>query len=158
MELVLATAATTAKPRRSRWRIAALGAASTVALAACGASAAGTASPSTSTLGTPISAAPRASASTTPGATGAPDAAATAAVGIVNFKFTPAALTVKVGTTVVWTNKDPIAHTVNFMPGGINSSVLNQNDQFSHTFTTPGTYDYICSIHPFMHGSVTVTA
>jgi plastocyanin len=36
--------------------------------------------------------------------------------------------------------------------------VLNRNDQFTHTFTTPGTYAYICSIHPFMHGSVTVTA
>ena len=82
----------------------------------------------------------------------------TTGVGIVNFKFTPAALTVKVGTTVVWTNKDAIAHTVNFMTGGINSNVLNQNDQFTHTFTSPGTYDYICSIHPFMHGSVTVTA
>ena len=76
---------------------------------------------------------------------------------IANFAFTPATLTVKVGTTVVWTNKDSIAHTVDFMTAGINSNVLNQNDQFTHTFTAPGSYDYICSIHPFMHGSVTVT-
>ena len=154
MEPTLANAVTTSTPRRSRWRIAALGAASTVALAACGTSAAGT--PSTSTPAPPSAAAPSATAA--PGATGAPDPAATATVGILNFKFTPAALTVKAGTTVVWTNNDAIAHTVNFMTGDINSSVLNQNDQFSHTFTTPGTYDYICSIHPFMHGSVTVTA
>jgi len=41
--------------------------------------------------------------------------------------------------------------------GGINSNVLNQNDQFTYTFTTPGTYDYICSIHPFMTATVVVT-
>jgi amicyanin len=156
MDPVLANAATASKPRRSPWRIAALGAATTVALAACGASAAGTRS--TSTPVPPTSAAPGGAATAAPGATAAPAPAATAAVGIVNFKFTPAALTVKVGTTVVWTNNDAIAHTVNFMTGGINSSVLNKNDQFSHTFSAPGTYDYICSIHPFMHGSVTVTA
>jgi amicyanin len=133
-----------------------LGVASTVALAACGASAAGT-SP-TSRPGTPTSAALSAPATPTSGATPAADVEGTAAVGILNFNFSPAALTVKVGTTVVWTNNDAIAHTVNFMTGAVNSSVLNQNDKFSHTFTTPGTYDYICSIHPFMHGSVTVTA
>jgi amicyanin len=156
MEPALLRAASTSKPRRSRWRIAALGAAVTVTLAACGAGAASTSSTSTPT--TPTSAAPSAAVTPTPGATAAPDPPATTAVGIINFKFTPAALTVKVGTTVVWTNNDAIAHTVNFMTAGINSSVLNQNDKFSHTFTTPGTYDYICSIHPFMHGSVTVTA
>ena len=40
---------------------------------------------------------------------------------------------------------------------GINSKVLQRNDRFSHTFDTPGTYTYICSIHPFMHGTVVVT-
>ena len=158
MEPLLAKAATTSKPRRSRWRIAALGAASTVALAACGSSAAGTPPASTPTPSTPISAAPSAPTTPTPGAIPAVAPTAEAAVGILNFNFTPAALTVKVGTNVVWTNNDAIAHTVNFMTGRVNSSVLNQNDHFSHTFTTPGTYDYICSIHPFMHGSVTVTA
>jgi len=144
----------TQKPSRPPWRIAALAAASTVTLAACGTSAAGTSSTSTSTA--PAAVAP---ATPRPGAPSgvAPAPAATADVRIVNFAFTPAALTVKVGTTVAWTNKDATAHTVNFMTGGINSNVLNPNDRFTHTFTTPGTYDYICSIHPFMHGSVTVT-
>jgi amicyanin len=137
-------------PGPTQWRLAALAAAASLTLAACGASAAGTTS--TATTSTPASAVPSATTG------GTPAAAATADVGIVNFKFTPPALMVKVGTTVVWTNKDSIAHTVNFMTGGINSNTLNQNDQFTHTFTTPGTYDYICSIHPFMHGSVTVTA
>jgi amicyanin len=158
VEPTLANPEPTHKPRRTPWRAAALAAASAVALAACGASASGAGStpspPTTATSAPGIPGAP------TPGATTAvpPVPAATADVGIVNFKFTPSALTVKVGTTVVWTNKDAIGHTVNFMTGGINSNVLNQNDQFTHTFTTPGTYDYICSIHPFMHGSVTVTA
>jgi amicyanin len=130
--------------------VAAVAAASTAGLAACGASASG--APSSPPAPGPAATVPSVAA---PAAT--PTATATADVGIINFGFTPAALTVKVGTTVVWTNKDTIAHTVNFK-SGINSAVLNQNDKFTHTFTTPGTYDYICSIHPFMHGSVTVTA
>ena len=78
-------------------------------------------------------------------------------VGIVNFKFTPATVTIKVGGTVDWTNHDDIGHTVSFAGQGINSKVLQRNDRFSHTFDTPGTYTYICSIHPFMHGTVVVT-
>jgi len=80
-----------------------------------------------------------------------------AEVGIVNFKFTPATVTIKVGGTVDWTNHDDIGHTVTFAGQGINSKVLQRNDRFSHTFDTPGTYTYICSIHPFMHGTVVVT-
>ena len=137
----LAQPGPTRRPTRAPWRVTALAAASTVTLAACGGGA--------SVPG---------SAPTTPTTAVSPAPAATTDVGIVNFKFTPATLTVKVGTTVVWTNKDAIAHTVNFATSGINSSVLNQNDHFSHAFTVPGTYDYICSIHPFMHGSVIVTS
>ena len=83
--------------------------------------------------------------------------AGAAEVGIVNFKFTPATVTIKVGGTVDWTNHDDIGHTVTFAGQGINSRVLQRNDRFSHTFDTPGTYTYICSIHPFMHGTVVVT-
>jgi len=80
-------------------------------------------------------------------------------VRIVNFKFTPATTTIKAGTTVTWMNTDAVGHTVNFHANGINSpSVLNQGDKFSHTFSTPGTYAYICDIHPFMHGTIVVTA
>jgi amicyanin len=78
-------------------------------------------------------------------------------VTIADFKFAPAALMVKMGTTIVWTNKDAIAHNVAFSAGAITSSILNQKDQFSRALTAPGTYTYICTIHPFMHGSVTVT-
>lgn len=78
-------------------------------------------------------------------------------VKIANFKFGPRTLTVKAGTKVTWTNKDGVAHSVNFATGNINSKTLDQNAKFSHTFTTPGRYPYICDIHPFMHGTVVVT-
>jgi amicyanin len=84
-------------------------------------------------------------------------AVATQSVRIKNFAFSPAVITVKAGSTVVWTNSDGIQHDVTFNGGGIASSVLNHNDTFSHTFLTAGTYQYICSIHPFMHGTVIVT-
>jgi amicyanin len=78
-------------------------------------------------------------------------------VKIANFKFGPRTLTVKVGTKVTWTNKDGVAHSVNFATGNINSKTLDRDAKFSHTFTTPGRYPYICDIHPFMHGTVVVT-
>ena len=84
--------------------------------------------------------------------------AGTVPVGIVNFKFTPDTVTIKAGTTVDWTNQDDIPHTVSFTGSGIHSDVLARNGSYSHTFTAPGTYAYICSIHPFMHGTVIVTS
>ncbi|MDQ1434914.1 MAG: hypothetical protein QOF59_1730 [Actinomycetota bacterium] len=84
-------------------------------------------------------------------------AVATQAVHIKNLAFSPGTVTVKAGSTVVWTNDDAIQHDVTFDGGGIASSDLNHSDTFSHTFPTAGTYHYICSIHPFMHGTVIVT-
>ena len=88
---------------------------------------------------------------------GASTAVATDNVAITNFKFSPATVTVTAGSTVVWTNNDSIQHDVTFDGGGIVSGDMNHNDTFSHTFPTAGTYHYICSIHPFMHGTVIVT-
>ena len=85
-------------------------------------------------------------------------AAGTVQVGIINFKFTPDTVTIKVGATVDWTNHDDIPHTVSFTGSGIHSDDLDRNGAYSHTFTAPGTYGYICSIHPFMHGTVIVTS
>jgi plastocyanin len=82
----------------------------------------------------------------------------TARVKISNFKFGPATVTIKAGTKVVWTNDDAIAHSVNFKTTKLDSKTLGEGDRFSHTFTTPGTYTYICAIHPFMHGTIRVTA
>jgi plastocyanin len=112
--------------------------------------------PSTTPATTPPPPAP-APAAAAPAANPAP--AGAVEVRIVNFKFTPATATIKAGTTVTWMNTDVVGHTVNFHANGINSpSVLNQGDKFSHTFSTPGTYAYICDIHPFMHGTIVVTA
>ncbi|MER6533194.1 cupredoxin family copper-binding protein [Streptomyces sp900105755] len=81
------------------------------------------------------------------------------AVAIKNFAFAPATLKVPVGTTVTWTNEDSEAHTVTSTgPGGpLHSAALGTHAAFSHTFTKPGTYAYLCTIHPFMTATVEVT-
>ena len=86
-------------------------------------------------------------------------AVATDSVSIKNFAFAPAAITVKVGATVTWTNQDTDAHTVTSQnnAGPLNSQPLNTGQSYSHTFTQPGTYSYLCTIHPFMTATVTVT-
>jgi plastocyanin len=79
-------------------------------------------------------------------------------VSIKNLAFAPSTITVVAGTTVTWMNQDGIAHDVFAPSAGLTSPVLNQNDGYTHAFSTPGTYHYICSIHPFMHGTVVVSA
>jgi plastocyanin len=81
------------------------------------------------------------------------------AIAIKNIAFAPAAMTVKVGTTVTWTNQDSDAHTVTSDGSGgpLNSKAMNTGDTFSFTFTKAGTYKYLCTIHPFMTATVTVT-
>ena len=82
--------------------------------------------------------------------------AAAAEVKIDNFVFGPQTLTVPVGTTVTWTNKDDIPHTVVSTDGVFKSKVRDTDEQFSYTFTKPGTYPYYCSVHPKMTGTVVV--
>jgi amicyanin len=78
------------------------------------------------------------------------------AVTIRNFAFGPQIVTVKLGETVHWTNRDSEAHTVTSDAGAFNSPVLQPGASFSFTFTKPGTYSYHCTIHPFMTGKVVV--
>jgi plastocyanin len=78
-------------------------------------------------------------------------------VNIDNFAFAPATLTVKAGTTVTWTNKDEDPHTVVDNGGAFRSQALSNGGTYSFTFPTAGTFGYICSVHPFMHGTVVVT-
>ena len=78
------------------------------------------------------------------------------AVTIRNFAFGPQVVTVKLGTTVHWTNSDSEAHTVTGDTGAFNSPVLQPGAGYSFTFTKPGTYSYHCTIHPFMTGTVVV--
>ena len=79
-----------------------------------------------------------------------------AEVRIDNFTFGPVTLTVPVGTTVTWTNKDDIPHTVVSTDRAFKSEVLDTDEKFSFTFTKAGNYPYFCSIHPKMTGKLTV--
>jgi plastocyanin len=81
---------------------------------------------------------------------------ATAEVKVDNFSFGPATLTVAVGTTVTWTNRDDIPHTIVSNDKVFKSKVLDTDEKFSFTFAKAGTYPYFCSIHPKMTGSVVV--
>jgi plastocyanin len=82
--------------------------------------------------------------------------AANAAVNIDNFVFGPQTLTVPVGATVIWTNKDDIPHTAVSTDGVFKSKVMDTDEKFSYTFTKAGTFPYFCSIHPKMTGKVVV--
>ena len=77
-------------------------------------------------------------------------------VAIDNFQFTPSALTVKAGTTVVFTNKDDVPHTVVGEGDTFRSQALDTDEHYTHRFATPGTYKYFCSLHPKMTGTIMV--
>jgi plastocyanin len=80
----------------------------------------------------------------------------TVEVKIDNFSFGPAELTVAVGTTVTWTNRDDIPHTVVSTDKVFKSKVLDTDEKFSYTFSQAGSFPYFCSIHPKMTGKVVV--
>jgi plastocyanin len=69
------------------------------------------------------------------------------AVKLVNFSFAPATVTIKAGTTVVWTSEDQVSHTVTADDGSFDSGTMRGGDTFSHTFTEPGEYPYYCRFH-----------
>jgi plastocyanin len=81
---------------------------------------------------------------------------ATAEVTIDNFSFRPQTITVVVGTTVTWTNRDDIPHTVVSDDGVFKSKARDTDEKFSYTFDKAGTYPYHCSLHPKMTGQVVV--
>jgi plastocyanin len=87
---------------------------------------------------------------------GPQSAGATVEVKIDNFSFGPEAATVSTGTTVTWTNRDDIPHTVVSTEGVFKSKVMDTDEKFSFTFTKPGTFPYFCSIHPKMTGKIVV--
>jgi len=91
----------------------------------------------------------------TPAGQAAPNQQNQAAIVVIkNFAFAPAVMTVNKGTTVFWNNEDPMAHQIK--SATFNSQPLSTGDSFSFTFNTPGTFDYICAIHPSMTGTVVV--
>ena len=81
-----------------------------------------------------------------------------AEVDIDQFTFLPQRITVKAGTTVTWINEDDVPHTIVSSSKVFKSKALDTADKFSFTFTTPGTYEYFCSVHPHMTGAVVVEA
>jgi amicyanin len=145
---------TTHTATQSKWRggrawFVLLALAAMVVLAACG----GTTS--TGTTPTPTQ------AGNTPTATSSGSTMAVSITSSGTFAFSPATLTIKVGTTVTWTNTTSAPHTVTSDDGttfdsGINTPLSPNGGTFSHTFTKAGTYAYHCQIHPFMKATIIV--
>jgi plastocyanin len=80
-------------------------------------------------------------------------------ISIDNFIFAPKTVMVKAGTKVTWTNHDDIVHGIASSSNAFaKSGALDTDDSFSFTFTTPGTYQYFCYLHPQMVGSIVVEA
>lgn len=80
-----------------------------------------------------------------------------AQVTIMDFGFTPGEIAIAAGMTVIWTNTGSAPHTVTFDDGSESSDQLPGGAAFARTFATPGTFAYICAIHPSMTGSVVVS-
>ena len=83
-----------------------------------------------------------------------PETAKRAAVTIQNYAFNPQAQIVSKGTTVTWTNNDSAPHQIKSTT--FNSGLLAQGQSYSYTFASAGSYDYICSVHPSMTGTIIV--
>jgi plastocyanin len=89
---------------------------------------------------------------------GSVSAADNSTIVIKKFMFNPTDVTVPAGTDVTWENQDGEPHTVVSLTGDFRSQALDEKDKFSHRFDQPGSYKYICSIHPKMVGIITVVA
>ena len=101
---------------------------------------------------------PASAAAAAPAGTPEP-AVATKAVSMSGDAYHPAVITVKVGDAVTWTQQDRDPHDVLMTdPAGLRSPILVKGETYTHTFTAPGSYSYICSVHPYMRGKVIVTA
>lgn len=108
------------------------------------------------------------SSSTSPSSAGTPSSTPSTSAKKVQVKvieqngqytFTPAKLTIAKGTKVTWTNASDAPHTVTSDTNAFaTSSNLEQNQTFSMTFNTAGTYAYHCAIHSYMKATITVTS
>jgi plastocyanin len=79
------------------------------------------------------------------------------AVSIVDFEFQPATLTVAQGTTVTWTNNGTQNHSATGDAGEFDTGIMAPGQSGSFTFANAGTFNYHCTVHPFMLGTITVT-
>ena len=85
-----------------------------------------------------------------------PSSAENDSVMIKNFAFAPVTLHVRTGATVIWKNLDGEPHTVVSDSGAFRSGALDEGDAFQFTFDKPGTYQFFCSVHPHMRGTIVV--
>jgi plastocyanin len=82
--------------------------------------------------------------------------ARSATVGIHEFKYGPAVITIPVGARVTWVNHDEEPHTVTAAAGTFTSVGLSHEETFTRTFTERGSYEYFCALHPYMKATVVV--
>jgi LPXTG-motif cell wall-anchored protein len=85
-------------------------------------------------------------------------AAASGSVTVADFQFTPAQITINQGDTVTWTNNGPTPHSATAPDGSFDTGIFPDGQSRSHTFNEAGTFNYICTPHPDMHGTIVVQA
>jgi plastocyanin len=83
-------------------------------------------------------------------------AVGSAEISIQNFEFVPAMLTVAPGTAVTWVNRDEEPHNVVSVNRIFRSKAIDGGEKFTAVFDKSGTYEYICAVHPHMHGTIIV--
>ncbi len=118
-----------------------------LALAAVGASGCGSGGDSSSSTSTETSA-------NAPAPSG--NAARSEKVVIADYAYNPDPVTIEEGGKVIWQNEDPVAHTATAEDGSFDTGPIEEGKIKSETFKQPGTYEYVCSIHPQMHGTIEV--
>lgn len=84
--------------------------------------------------------------------------ASTVSVDIAGFDFSPRDLTIAVGTAITWTNRDSAPHDATDRAGAWSTGFLSQSQSAIITFESPGVYEYECTIHPSMKGTLAVEA
>lgn len=104
-------------------------------------------------------AAPKATQTTGKDSKASGKGAQSVSVDVVDIDYEPREVTVAKGGTITWTNTGDLPHTVTKDDGAgpdFSSETLNNGDTYEQTFTTPGTIEYVCKIHPQQRGSITV--
>ena len=91
-----------------------------------------------------------------PADSGATPTGPVARAGMRNLAFVPGTIEIQAGTTVEWTNNDPLSHSVTADDGSFSSGLIGSGRKWRHLFDKPGTYTYHCTPHPFMKGTVVV--
>jgi len=126
-------------------------AALSLALASCGGSGETSTVTETATQAAPSEATEGGNAAAPSG-----DAVRSAKVEIADFAYDPDPVTIEAGGKVIWINRDSVPHTATAEDGSFDTGTLEEGKLASETFKQPGTYPYVCSIHPQMHGTVEV--